>query len=94
VGIERGGTRLYLLLLATQELVIEAFGILPSLFGKASLSSECSWMRAIELVVPKIDETASSDDTPSPTTAIFDEEESYHLYQCLHSLFHPTATDE
>ena len=44
---------------------------------------------AFELVAPKIDEAAATDDVSSPQTAIFDHDETYRLYQCLHSLFQP-----
>jgi hypothetical protein len=41
-----------------------------------------------------IDETTLPDDARTQETMILDEDETYHFYQCLHTLFHPTATSE
>ncbi len=49
---------------------------------------------AFELVAPKVDETALPDDGASTTTVIFDHEETYHLYQCLHALFQGVVTGD
>jgi hypothetical protein len=46
---------------------------------------------AFELCAPVIDEQTQEVDPGSPVTTVFDEEETYNLYQCLHSLFHPIA---
>ena len=39
------------------------------------------------------DGVASPDDGASTTTVIFDHEETYHLYQCLQSLFQPSGDE-
>ena len=44
---------------------------------------------AFELVAPKV-----NDEESGTTTVIFDEGETYRLYQCLYELFQPTTTDE
>jgi hypothetical protein len=48
---------------------------------------------AFELCAPVITETktgeVAQDHESSPQVAIFDHDETYNLYQCLHCLFHP-----
>jgi hypothetical protein len=49
---------------------------------------------AFELAAPAINEETLEVSPDSPQTAIFDEEETYRLYQCLHTLFQPVSNDE
>ena len=49
---------------------------------------------ASALVAPRLDETALPGDAPQQQTVILDHEETYHLYQCLHSLFQPPSNGE
>ena len=44
---------------------------------------------AFELAAPGV----IDDDTPQSQTIILDQEETYNLYQCLHTLFHPTGEE-
>lgn len=52
---------------------------------------------AFELAAPVIRESpdmvASVEEVPTNSTLILDHDESYNLYQCLHTLFHPTQED-
>ena len=49
---------------------------------------------AFELAAPVVDEETGAESPESPPTLILDHEETYSLYQCLHTLFHPPVTGE
>jgi len=48
---------------------------------------------AFELCAPAINEQTQEEAPDGPETAIFDEDETYRLYQCLHALFHSQSTE-
>ena len=49
---------------------------------------------AFELAAPMIkDDETQQIEEEHPQTVIFDHDETYHLYQCLHTLFHPPSTE-
>jgi hypothetical protein len=56
------------------------------------ITSDYSAPEAFELCAPVIHEIETGeaviDVETSPKTAIFDHDETYRLYQCLHTLFH------
>ena len=57
--------------------------------GECSLiiTSDYGAPDAFELAAPKIG------DAPTQETIILDHDETYHLYQCLHSLFQATCEE-
>jgi len=64
--------------------------------GECSLliTSDYGAPDAFELVASKIDETAQEGEALQHSTIILDHDETYHLYQCLHTLFHPERSGE
>ena len=64
--------------------------------GECSLiiTSDYGAPDAFELAATPADETALTGRGPQQQTVILDHDETYNLYQCLHSLFQPPSNDE
>jgi hypothetical protein len=58
------------------------------------ITSDYGTPEAFELCAPVINEQTLEVSPDSPQTAIFDHDEAYRLYQCLHTLSQPTSPDE
>ena len=46
-------------------------------------------LSAFELAAPRVEVEQADSDTPKQELTILDHDETYNLYQCLHTLFHP-----
>jgi len=69
-------------------------GTLPLMYNLGDhtliITNDYGNLAAFELAAPRVDiEEQVDSDTPKQELTILDHDETYNLYQCLHTLFHP-----